>query len=131
MGLLRSAEGQLKRNELYACGLIDRRPTVERMFNGFPARLAQLKTVVGRTQEMEAAFKQFKTVAFMHRLNEQRNGQQFFNLFQASAKLNEQLMLLEAQARYLGNCQTCAHGAHGAGMCPMCHCGLTEVIGGY
>lgn len=97
-----SIECQPQRNELYACGTINRKPTVNRMLKGFPVRLANVMSILGETKETRQAFGQMMKVKRCQGRNEQTNGKLFFNLFQASAKLNDQLLELETQARYVG-----------------------------
>jgi len=130
---MKSAECQPKRNELYACGIINRKPTVERMLKGFPARLAQVTAAIGQThaREIKRAVEQFVKVGRCQGSCDRTNGKTFFNLFQSAAKLNAMLLDLETEARYAGECETCLHRKHDAGMCQMCGCGQTEVIGAY
>lgn len=131
---MKSAECRRRdRNELYAVGIIDRKPTVERLIKGFSARLAQITAAIGRThgREIGQAVKQWGKVSRCRGSYERTNGKTFFNLFQAAAKLNDMLLDLETEVRYSGECETCGHGKHDAGLCGMCGCGQTEVIGGY
>lgn len=128
---MKSAECQPKRNELYAVGIIDRKPTVARMLFGFGPRIINAREVLGDTREVRAAHKQLQKVNACAASNDRTNGQTFYNLFQAAAKLNTMLLDLETEARYQGECETCSHRNHAAGMCRMCGCGEGEVIGGY
>jgi hypothetical protein len=121
----------MNRNDFYTCGIVNRKPTVERMLKGFPSRLAHVTTLLGATPEVRQAIEQFGTVKRCQGSYERTNGKTFFNLFQASARLNDQLLWLETETRYLGECKECSHRTHDAGLCKMCNCGLTEVVGGY
>lgn len=129
---MKSAEcRQRARNELYAVGIIDRKPTVERMLFGFGPRLTNAREALGDTKEVKAAHRQLARVNTCVASNDRTNGKTFFNLFQAAAKLNDMLLDLETQMRYSGECETCGHGKHDAGLCILCGCGEGEVIGGY
>ena len=131
---MKSAECRKRdRNELYCIGIIDRKPMVERMLGGFAERLALITTAVGHThgRDIKAAVEQWGKVGRCRGSYERTNGKTFFNLFQSAAKLNDMLLDLETEVRYSGDCDVCGHGKHDAGMCQMCDCGRTEIIGGY
>jgi hypothetical protein len=129
---MKSAEcRQRDRNELYGCGIINRKPTVERMLFGFGPRLINAREVLGDTPEVRAAHRQLQKVNACVESHVRTNGKTFYNLFQASAKLNDLLLDLETEVRYAGDCDVCGHGKHDAGLCAMCGCGQTEVVGGY
>ena len=118
----------MNRNDLYACGIFDRKPTVERMMCGFPARLAIIQAALGETPETRQAAAQLSKANRLQCLNRCRHGQQFFNLFQVAAALNERMLDLEAEVRYLGDCDNCSHRNHDAGRCKMCDCGCASAF---
>jgi hypothetical protein len=119
------------RIDLYATAWIDRKPTVFRMLKGFNSRIEVVSATLGETREVRQAVKQLQKVAACKSSYENTNGKTFWNLFLASAKLNEQLCDLEREARYVGDCDICAHLAHRAGTCSLCGCGESEVVGAY